>query len=129
MVAGVLVDAEDRRRGVAVALVSTVVFIVGALALGDGRTWTTPTAPDWITVGLAFVGTLVLLPAAVPTSETDRRSGIVERRRVSAARLVAVIVILAAIALSGGAGVAAVGATVVAAVLGTAARRVSSPGR
>jgi hypothetical protein len=120
MIIGVLVAEERRQRGIAIAAASAVTFIAVALLSGVEFARIEPTAIEWITVGLAITATLLVIPAATPTSETDRHTGTVNRDRVTGARLVAGLAILAGFAVAGASGVIATAATVAAALIGTA---------
>lgn len=125
MIVGVLVAEERRQRGIAIAAASAVAFVVVALLSSVESAWIGPTGTEWITVGLAIMATLLVIPAAMPTSETDRHTGTVNRNRVTAARLVAALAILAGLALAGATGVVAIAATVAAALIGIAVHRVA----
>ena len=126
MITGVLV-AEDRRGlGVAIAVASAGAFIGVALLSGVEAEWIAPTTAEWFTVGLAIIAALSVIPAATPTSETDRHTGTVGRNRVTSARLLAVLAIVAGLALSGGTGVVALAATVAAALIGTAVHHIAN---
>lgn len=125
LIVGVLSAEKRRLRGIAIAATSAAAFTAVALLSGVEREWITPTTAEWITVGLAITAALLVNPAATPTSETDRQTGTVSRKGVSAARLIAVLAILSGIALTGGTGVVALAGTVAAALMGTAVHRVA----
>ena len=125
MITGALVSEARSRKGIATAAMSAVAYAVVALLSGVARTWTDPTPAEWITFGLAVAATLLLLPAAVPVSNTDRHTGTVRRSRVTAARVIAGLAVVAAWALAGGPGIMALGATGAAALIGTAFRKLA----
>lgn len=126
VIAGVLVSEARSRSGIATAAMSTVAYTVVALLSGFERVWTAPTPAEWITVGLAVSATLLVLPAMAPASNTDRHTGMIERNRVTAARVIAGLAILAGLLLTGGTGIVAIAATAAAALMGTAVRRIAS---
>jgi len=125
MIAGVLVGEARSRNGIATAAMSAVAYTVVALLSSFARGWTAPTPAEWITVGLAVSATLLVLPAMTPTSSTDRRTDTIERNRVTAARVIAGVAILAGLLLTGGPGIVAIAATAAAALMGTALRRIA----
>lgn len=128
MIVGVLVSEARSRSGIATAAMSAVAYTVVALLSGFARIWTAPTSAEWITVGVAVAATLLVLPAAAPTSNTDRHTGTIMKDRITAARIIAGLAILAGLALVGGPGVVAIAATTAAALIGAAVRRVVGHG-
>ena len=123
MISGALVSEPRSMNRVATAVMSAIAYTVVALITGLARTWTGPTPAEWITIGLAVAATLLLLPAAVPVSNTDRHTGTISRNRVTAARVIAGLAVVAALALTGGPGIMALAATGAAALVGTALRK------
>ena len=125
MIAGVLVSEARSRNGIATAAVSAIAYTVVALFSGLARTWTAPTPAEWITIAAAIAATLLLLPAAALVSKTDRHTGTICRNRVTVARAIAGLAVIAALALTGGPGIMALAATVAAALVGTALRKLA----
>jgi len=126
MVIGVVVDEPRRNRAVPIAASAVTAFAVVALVSGLEWTWTTPDAAGWIALVIAVFATMLVIPAALPTASTDRRSGRVRRERVTGARVVAGTAVVAGFALAGGVGIAALAGTVTAALSGTAIRRIGA---
>ena len=126
MVIGVLVDEPRRNRAVLIAASAVAASAVVALVAGLEWTWTTPDTAGWIALVIAIITALLVIPAAVPTSSTDRRAGRVRRGRVTAARVVAGTAVVAGFALAGGAGIAALAGTATAALAGTSIRRIGA---
>lgn len=124
VIAGVLVGEGRSQGGIATTALSVIAYAVVALLSGLDRVWSAPTPAEWITLGFAVAATLLVLPAAVPASDTDRHTGTIERNRVTAARVIAGLAILVGLALAGGPGVVAIAATAAAALIAVAVHRV-----
>jgi MFS family permease len=123
---GVLVDEPNRKRAIAIVASSATVFAGALLISGVERVWTMPDAAGWGTLVIGAVATLLVIPAASPTSSTDRSTDVVRRGRVTAARVAAGIAVLVGFFLAGGAGIAALAGTATAALIGTGIRRIGS---
>lgn len=123
---GVLVDEPRWTRATAIVAGAASAFTAAALFSGVDRIWTTPSTLGWVTLIAGIVATLSLIPAVAPASSTDRTPARLLQGRVTAARTVAGITVVAAFALAGGSGVAALAGTVTAALAGTAIRRVAA---
>lgn len=126
MLIGVVVAEPQRKRAIVIAASAAIEFAVVALISGLERTWTTPNAAGWIAVVVAVVSTVLVLPASLPTSPTDRHTGLVLRGRVTTARVVAGAAVVAGFGLAGAAGIAALAGTATAALAGTAIRRIGA---
>jgi hypothetical protein len=126
MVVGVFVDEPRRSRSMAIIAASTTAFVAASLIAGVEWSWTAPDAAGWATLVVGAVAVVAVVPAAPPSSLCDRRTVPVRRERVTAARGMAGIAVLAGFALAGQAGIAALAGTTVAALAGTAIRRMLS---
>jgi hypothetical protein len=126
MIIGVIVDEPHRKRAIVIAASAATVFACVALISGLERAWTMPDAAGWIAVVVAVVSTVLVLPAPLPTSSTDRHTGVVLRGRVTTARVVAGTAVIAGFGLAGAAGIAALAGTAAAALAGTAIRRIGA---
>jgi hypothetical protein len=123
---GVLVDEPNRKRAIAIVASSATVFVGVLLISGVERAWTVPDAAGWGTLVIGAVATLLVIPAASPTSSTDRSTDVLPRGRVTAARVAAGIAVPVGFLLAGGAGIAALAGTATAALIGTGIRRIGS---
>ena len=126
MIVGVFFDEPRRSRSTAIIAASTTVFVVAALITGVEWSWTAPDAAGWATLVVGAVAAVAVVPAASPSSLCDHRTGPVRGERVTAARGMAGIAVLAGFALAGEAGIVALAGTAVAALAGTAIRRMLS---
>lgn len=126
VVIGVVVDEPRRNRALLITASAVAAFVAAVLVSGLEWTWTTPDTAGWIALAIAVVATLLVIPAALPTSSTDLHTGRVLRWRVTAARIVAGFAVVAGFALAGGPGFAALAGTAAAALAGTAIRRIGA---
>ena len=126
MVIGIVVDEPRRNRAFLITASAGAAFVAAVLVSGLERTWTTPDTAEWIALVIAVVATVLVIPAALPTSPTDLHTGRVLRGRVTAARVVAGSAVVAGFALAGGAGIAALAGTAAAALAGTGIRRIGA---
>jgi hypothetical protein len=126
LVAGVLVDEPHVKRSIAIIAASTTGFFAAALIAGVEWTWTVPTPVGWAALAVGTVAAISVIPAATPSSPTDRQSGLIRSERVTAARVAAGVAVLAGFVLTGEAGIVALAGTAVAALVGTAIRRIDA---
>lgn len=126
MVIGVVVDEPRRNRAVLITATAVSAFVAVVLVSGLERTWTTPDTAGWIALAVAVAAAVSVIPAASPTSSTDRHTGRVLRTRVTAARAAAGSAVVAGFVLAGGVGIAALAGTAAAALTGTGIRRIGA---
>ena len=123
---GVVVDEPRRNRAVLITATAVSAFVAVVLVSGLERTWTTPDTAGWIALAVAVAAAVSVIPAASPTSSTDRHTGRVLRTRVTAARVAAGSAVVAGFVLAGGVGIAALAGTAAAALTGTGIRRIGA---
>ncbi|MGB5433455.1 MAG: hypothetical protein WBN24_08590 [Acidimicrobiia bacterium] len=126
MIVGILVGEPRRARGIGIAVAAAAAFTVVGIVSDMERSWAAPDTTDWIIAAVTIISMLVAIPAPSPTSSTDRDSGILLRWRVTVARAVAGLAVVAGLVIVGGSGAAALAATVTAALAGTAIRQLAS---
>jgi hypothetical protein len=123
MIVGILVGEPRRARGIGIAVAAAAAFAVAGIVSDMERSWAAPDTTDWIIAAVTIISMLVVIPAPSPTSSTDHHTGILLRWRVTVARAVAGLAVVAGLVIVGGSGVAALAATAAAALAGTAIRR------
>ena len=126
MVVGVLVGERRRARGIGIAIAAVATFTVVGIVSDIGRTWIAPGIVGLIVLVATVISVLAVIPAAVPTSSTDRQTGSLLRWRVTVARAVAGLAVVAGFVLVGETGIAALAATATAALAGTAIRQLGN---
>ena len=126
MVVGVLISERRRARGFGIAIAATTTFTVVGIVSDVQRTWAAPGTTAWIVLAATVISVLVVIPAPSPTSSTDRLTGTLLRWRVTVARAVAGLAVVAGFVLVGGTGIAALAASATAALTGTAIRQLGN---
>lgn len=126
LVAGVLVEEPHLKRSIAIIAASTTGFVAAALISGVEWTWTVPNPVGWAALAVGTVAAVSVIPAATPSSPTDRQSGLVRSERVTEARVAAGVAVLAGFVLTGETGIVALAGTAIAALAGTAVRRIDA---
>jgi hypothetical protein len=121
---GVLVDEPRRERALAVVGSAAVAFAAAALVTGVEWAWMLPDTSGWVVLVIGVAATLLVIPAAPPDTPTDRTGDLVQGGRVTAARVVAGVGVVAAFILAGGTGIAALAGTSVAALAATSIRQI-----
>lgn len=123
MVVGVLISERLRGRGFGMAIAAGAAFTVVGIVSDAQRSWDAPGTTAWIVLAATVISVLAVIPAPSPTSSTDRQTGTLLRWRVTVARAVAGLAVVAGFVLVGGTGIAALAATATAALAGTAIRQ------
>ena len=125
MVVGGLVGERHRSRAIVIALAAAAAFTVVGIVSDIERTGAAPSTTASIVLVATVISVLVVIPAPPPTSSADRHTGILLRWRVTVARGVAGLAVVAGFVLVGGTGIAALAATATAALAGTAIRQLN----
>jgi hypothetical protein len=125
MVVGVLVGERRRSRAIVIAAAAAAAFTVVGIVSDIERTWAGPGTTGSIVLVATVISVFVVIPAPPATSIADRHTGILLRWRVTVARAVAGLAVVAGFVLVGGTGITALAATATAALAGTAIRHLN----
>ena len=126
LLAAVMISEWPSRRVMVAAFFSVATFAIVWVLSGTELAWGTPDVADWTSLVVTLVAAALIIPTPRVTSQTDRRTGTVDRSRVTVARLLVGLAVVAAFGVAGGIGIQAVAPIAGAALVGTAARRVAS---
>lgn len=126
IVAALFITDRSAVRSAAIAVAAVAAFAAVAVASGSGLAWGTPGGGDWATLAVSVIATLLIIPASPVATPTDRGSGTIDVKRVTAARLMAALAVVGAFFVAGGIGIQAIAPTTAAALIGTATQRIAS---